>query len=373
MTNPISQVLNLPTGPVPITCQILHPKAKHFAITLGDSDNSLFFEMFMSEGWATGKHVVKDDPDEDEIIETFYDNHCYNCPYNDEFVELSSNKISELYIHSKDLDADLRINYVYVYSPCSYHISGSSVIGEMIDRDESECPAGNFLPSLESNGDTEETDISYDGVSFRCNYDYGSLSTWSPSDSSSYYSARFSKISLDEETGEPFLIAEFCPPVNVYGDGLICWGENAEPCGIGEAADQYSKTDSNDDLTDIDLHKFYQDDLFDEHSIASKIKCYLSKSKVYWDLDEYRGTNAILIAYKDTFLYPSAYNLLCLYGQSLGKYSFMLVTHHDKFKSSDGKLTDVWVSQSNDKTRLVFKSISDDSVNLQYIGTTEAA
>lgn len=363
MTISISQSLQLPTKPEVASCQVLHPKAKHLLISLNGS-NELYLEMFMMEDWAVGTHII-DDTDEDEILEDFTNGYCDDCPYNREFIELDATEIKEDYVHSLNNSNIFSIADVNVHTPCSYFFEKYYAIRSMINNDDSQCPAGYNLPSLE--GATEEKEISYNSVSFQCKYYKEMLVEWCEGASSdSYYSARFAKLSLNND-GSTDLFSVSPYPVNVYGNGAICWGKNIEPDGIAEAADQYSKTDSNEDLTEYEDHCYWQSEI--ESGLGCKQRTlYADKTKVYWDLEDF-NPSAFIFGYVDTPMY----HLLSLYGDNLGDYSMVLASYHKKFKSSDGVIEDVWIARTKSKTCLVFKAIPGSSNQLMYIGPVESS
>lgn len=362
MTISISQSLQLPTKPEVASCQVLHPKAKHLLISL-DGSNELYLEMFMMKDWAVGTHII-DDTDEDAILTNFTEEYCDDCPYNQEFIELDNTEIRESYVESLDDSNTFSIVNVTVHTPCSFYTEGSYAIRSMINNDDSQCPRGCDLPSLE--GEKEEEEISYDGVSFRCKYYREMLVAWCETSSSgSCYSARFAKLSLNDD-GSTDLFSVSPYPVNVYGNGAICWGDNIEPDGIGEAADQYSKTDSNEDLTTYEDHCYWQSSI--NCGLGNQRTLYADKTKVYWDLKDF-NPSAFIFSYVDTPMY----HLLSLYGDNLGDYSMILASYHKKFKSSDGVIQNVWIARTKSKTCLVFKSMPGSSNQLMYIGPVESS
>lgn len=363
MTISISQFLQLPTKPEVVSCQVLHPKAKHLLISL-DGSNELYLEMFMMKDWAVGTHIM-DGVDEDEILTDFTGEYCDDCPYNQEFIELDNTEIKESYVSSLDNSNIFSIVNATVHSPCLFYAEGDYAIRSMINNDESHCTFGHTLPSLE--GEKEEEEISYDSVSFRCKYYREMLVAWCEGSSSeSCYSARFAKLSLNDD-GSTDLFSVSPYPVNVYGHGGICWGDNIEPDGIAEAADQYSKTDSNQDLTTYEDHCYWQS-VIESDPCSKKRTLYADKTKVYWDLEDF-NPSVFIFSYGDTPMY----HLLSLYGDNLGDYSMILASYHKKFKSSDGVIENVWIAKTKSKTCLVFKSMPASSNQLMYIGPVESS
>jgi hypothetical protein len=363
MTISISQFLQLPTKPEVASCQVLHPKAKHLLISLDGSDK-LYLEMFMMEDWAVGTHII-DDTDENEILREFENEYCDDCPYNEEFIELDNNEIEESYVNSSNDSNIFSIVNVTVESPCSICTEGYDAIRSMINNGDVQCPGDHELPSLEAK--TKEKEISYDGVSFRCKYYSGMLVGWCEESSpETCYSARFAKLSLNDD-GSTDLFSFSSYPVNVYGNGSICWGDNIEPDGIAEAADQYSKTDSNEDLTTYEDHCYWQSEIRSGFDCMQRT-LYADKTKVYWDLED-SNPSVFIFSYGNT----SMYHLLSLYGDNLGDYSMILASYHKKFKSSDGVIEDVWIARTKSKTCLVFKSMPDSSNQLMYIGPVESS
>jgi len=362
MTTSISQSLQLPTKPEVASCQVLHPKAKHLLISL-DGSNELYLEMFMMEDWAVGTHII-DDTDEDEILMDFTSEYCNDCPYNQEFIELDNTEITDSYVESLNDSNIFSIVSVTAKTPCSFYGEGYDGIRSMINNGDGTCPRSYNLPSLE--GEKEEKEISYDSVSFRCKYYKEMLVAWyEASSSDSCYSARFAKLSLNSD-GSNNLFSISTYPVNVYGNGAICWGENVEPDGIAEAADQYSKTDSNEDLTTYEDHCYWQSSI--NCGLGNQRILYPDKTKVYWDLEDF-NPSAFIFSYIDTPMY----HLLSLYGDNLGNYSMVLASYHKKFKSSDGVIENVWIARTKSKTCLVFKSMPGSSNQLMYIGPVESS